>query len=513
MRTLVAGLRAFRRAPLAMLPLAVEGAVGAILVAVRAFPGGGASAPATAAFPLDVYFDVKQSLAAAPGWAWFAAAIGFGLLVRAGALAATFWLSEDRPAPFAEGWARAARLALEAAAALFPAAALFYIGVATRYAPFVWLAAVAGVLPAVVFARRAIRLDVGRGEPRGRGVPEVPGWLAYAYVVTAFGAAMTVLGRTSPLLSALLVLLLGPLHALFLLGWREHLAAETYPGGGTVSVTITVVVVGALIGMSFYDRVVRSPQPAARAPADGTLLLLGGVDSSSTSGALTELDPRELGFKDSRTVVLSYTGPGRRYVAADTRTDLDDVAHAVAQQVEEAEPPRLLLGHSQAGLILDRLLKDGLTAPERAVVLAAPPPEPPTIEAPAPGTNEPGRPAADVARGFAHVLGWIGLTPYTVDAPNAPPQLESVIAERSGTPRLSIWALGDSVWLEGDWRRPGEVNVVAITDHVGVTNDERALALARDFLQGRAVEDDAASWRGFAVALLSHAFAPWRPAI
>lgn len=485
--------------------------MGALLVATRAFPVGAASAPATAVFPLDVYFDVKQSLAAAPGWAWFVAAIGFGVLVRAGVLASTFWLSENRPAPFAQGWVRAAKLALSAGAALFPAAALFFIGVATRYAPFVWLAAAAGIVPAVIFARRAVRLDVGGGEPRGRGVPEVPGWLAYAYVVTSFGAAMTVLGRTSPLLAALLILLLGPLHALFILGWREHLVAETYPGGGTISVTITVVVLAGLIGMTFYDRVVRSPSPAARAPAAGTLLLLGGVDSSSTSGALTELDPRELGFKEGKTVVLSYRGGGESYVAADTRTDLDGVAHAVAEQIEQADPPRLLLGHSQAGLILDRLLADDLEAPDRAVVLAAPPPEPPTIHAPPPGMNEPGRPAADVARGFAHVLEWIGLTPYTVDAPNAPPQLDRVVATRASTPRLSIWALGDSVWLEGDWRRPGEVNVVAVTDHVGVTNDARALGLAHDFFEGRRIDDDAASWRGFAVSLLSHAFAPWRP--
>lgn len=496
---------------MAILPLAFEGVVGAVLVAFRAFPPSATSAPATAIFPLDVYFDVKQSLAFAPGWAWFVAAVALGILVRAAVLSSTLWLSEGRPGPFAVGWARATRLAGISALGLFPAAVLFFVGVATRYAPFVWLAALVGLVPAVIFARRGVRLDVGAGEPRGRGVPEVPGWLSYAYLVTALGAAMTVLGHTAAWLPGLLVMLIGPLHALFLLGWREHLRAETYPGGGAISVAVTVVVVGGLLLLTTYDRVIRNPAPAARAPAPGTLLLLGGVDSSSTTGALTEIDPRELGFKDSHTVVLSYRGPGTTYRPADTRTDLSRVAKLVAPEIDAATPPRLLLGHSQAALILDRLLSAGLQAPDRAAVLAGPPPQPPSISVPRPNTDGPGRVGADVARGFARVLDLVGINPYSVDVPNAPPQLDPVVVRHPGIPRLAVWALGDSVWLDGDWRRPGEVNVVALTDHVGVTNDERALAVTRDFFEGRRVEDDSASWRGFAVALLSHAFAPWRP--
>jgi hypothetical protein len=510
MRTLAAGLRALRRAPAAMIPLVVEGVAGGLLVATRAFPPDSAAAPSTAVFPMDLYFDLKQSLAYARGWAWFVAAIALGVLIRSGLLASTFWLSEGRPGPFAPGWARAAKLAATTTLALFPAAALFFIGVAIRYAPFVWLAAVVGILPAIIFARRAVRLDVGGGEPAGRGVPEVPGWFAYAYLVTALGAAMTVLGRTSPWLAGLLLLMLGPLHALFLLGWREHLAAETYPGGGAIAVTVTVLVIGGLASLTFYDRVIRSPQPSARAPAEGTLLLLGGVDSTSTTGGLTEIDPRELGFRESRTTVLSYRDGGVPYVGADTRTDLGDVGRSVSEQIAGADPPRFVLGHSQAGLILDRMIDSDLVLPDRAVDLAPPPPFPPPVFAPPPGVDATGRPGTDVARAFAHVLDLVGLTPYTVDAANAPPQLDEVVA-RGGLPRLSVWALGDSVWLEGDWRRPGEVNLVALTDHVGVTNNARALAAARDFFEGRRVEDDSASWRGFAVSLLSHAFAPWRP--
>lgn len=511
MRTLLAGIRAVRRVPAALAPLAIEGLVGAVLVVAGAFPASAASVPATASFPLDVYFDVKQSLAYARGWAWFAAAVGLGILVRGGVLATTLWLGEGRPGPLSHAWWSGSKLAATSVLALFPSAALFFVGVATRYAPFVGGAALLGIVPALLLARRAARLDVGGGEPPGKGVPEAPGWLSYVYLATAFGAAMTVLGRTSPWLAAALLLLLGPLHALFLLGWREHLNAETYPGGGTASMVVTVVVVGGLLATTIYDRAIRSAAPTAEAPAGGTLLLLGGVDSTSTTGALAGLDPRELGFRESRTEVVSYRGAGQEYGISDTHTDLTEVAHRVAEQVAEAGAPRFLLGHSQAGLILDRLLDDGLEAPDRAVSLAPSPPYPPPVAAPAPGVDAPARPGTDVARAFSGLLDAVGLQGFPVDVPNYPPHLEAIEVPGSGTPRLAVWALGDSVWLDGDWRRAGEINLVALTDHVGVANNARALAATRDFFAGRRIEDDSASWRGFAVSLLSHGFAPWRP--
>ena len=512
MRTLLAGLRAVRRAPAALAPLALEGLAGAILVVAGAFPASAASAPSTAVFPMDVFFDLKQSLAYARGWAWFFAAVGLGILVRSGVLATTLWLGEGRPGPFAHAWWSASKLAGASALALFPSAALFFAGVATRYAPFVWAAAVLGLVPAILLARRAARLDVGGGEPPGRGVPEAPGWLAYAYLATAFGAAMTVLGRTSPWLAAALLLLLGPLHALFLLGWREHLNAETYPGGGTAAVVVTVVVVGGLLAATVYDRAIRSAAPTAQAPASGTLLLLGGVDSTSDTGALAGLDPRELGFRESRTDVLSYRGAEEPYGIADTHQDLDDLAQRVSEQVAAASPPRFLLGHSQAGLILDRMIDDDLPAPDRAVSLAPSPPYQPPLDAPPPDVDAPGRPGTDMARVLSGLLDAVGLQAFPVDVANYPPRLETLEVAESDVPRLSVWALGDSVWLDGDWRRPGEVNVVAVTDHVGVANDSRSLRLARDFFMGRPVDDDSTSWRGFAVSLISHTFAPWRPA-
>ncbi|MGH2729993.1 MAG: hypothetical protein ACRDJI_05220, partial [Actinomycetota bacterium] len=306
MRTILGGIRALRRAPLAVVPLAIEGAVGGLLVGSGAWPAGAASASATAVFPLDIFFDLKQALAFGSDWSWVVAAALLAILTRGAVLAATLWLGDGAAGPFIDVWIRVCRLAGIAVLALFPSAALFFIGVATRYAPFVWIAAILGFVPAVVVARKAARLDAGRGLPNGRGVPEVPAFLAYAYLVSAAGAAMSVLSGASSWAAAALVACLGPLHALFLLGWREHLRAETYPGGGTVALAVTVIALGALSLASVYDRYFRNPAPVARVSQGGSLLLIGGADSTSTTGALIGIDARDFGFGRDHLRLLSY---------------------------------------------------------------------------------------------------------------------------------------------------------------------------------------------------------------
>ncbi|MDQ3958240.1 MAG: hypothetical protein M3273_07975 [Actinomycetota bacterium] len=510
MRTILAGLRVLREAPLAIAPLSIEGLVAAVLMLAGAFPGGGAAAASSAVFPLDVFFDVKQALAYGRGWPWFAAAMALSVLVRSGVLAATLWLRDGARTSLAGAWAGALGLAALAVAAMVPSAALLFLGVALRYAPFVWLGALAGVVPAIYLTRRAAALDTGAGSPGGRGVPEIGTFLGYAFFVTALAAAMAVLGGTGRWASALLLACSGPLHALYLLGWRGHLEEETYPAGGTLAVTVTVVGVVGLFGAAVFDRYVREPAPVARTRTGGTLLLLGGVDSTSTTGALSEIDPRDFGFDERDAAVLSYTGEGRRYGRADTHRDLERVAEVVAAQISGAPGEAFLLGHSQAAGIVDRILRAG-PGPEASVILAPPPSRPPPVELPRPGARGPGKPGTDLARVLAEVFAALGLGPIEVDAPAAPPRLRTVTVADTATRRLAVWALGDSVWLQGDWRREGEVNVVAISDHVGVTNDVRAVDAARRFFAGQRVESDEATWRGALAAALRYAFEPWRP--
>ena len=190
---------------------------------------------------------------------------------------------------------------------------------------------------------------------------------------------------------------------------------------------------------------------------------------------------------------------------------MNAVARIVSLQIESAPEPRALLGHSQAALILDRILRMGLPAPERAVVVAPSAPAPPSVDVPPPGTDARGRVGGDIARAFSRGLDLAGLTPFDVDAPASPTNLEQFVIADPPVPRLAIWALGDSIWLEGDWRRPGETNIVVLTDHVGATNNGRTAEAAREFLAGRRVADDSASWQGLMVSILRYAFSPWRP--
>ena len=511
MRTILAGIRALRKTPLAALPLVAEGIIGGLLVLAGAVPASAAGVPSTAVFPLDIFFDLKQSIAFGEDWSYVVAALGVAIIVRGGVLASTLWLSEGRPGSFALAWARGCRIALIAVFVLLPSAALFFTAAATRYAPFLWVGALLGVVGSILIARKATKIDVGGGESQGGGVPEAPNFISYAYLVTAFGAAMSFLAEDSKWPAALLLMCLGPLHALFLVGWREHLRAGTYPGGGTIVTVVSILLIAALFTLSAYDRFIRDPSPVRKAPARGMLILLGGADSTSKTGALADLDPRILGFPRGAARQLSYAGAGKPYGIEDTRESLLRSARVIGPQIASAEQPRHFIGHSQAGLILDRLAELNLPLPEKAVLLATPPETQPTVDIPRADQSGPGRAGGDLARGISWLLDKVGGQAFDVDAPNTPTNLRSVDPRTNPTPTLAVWALADSVWLEDDWRRPTDINIVALTDHVGVTDNAQALAAARDFYDEKKVPDDESSWKGIAVGVLRYGFAPWRP--
>jgi hypothetical protein len=491
--------------------LAVEGVIVGGLIATNALPARASSVPAGALFPLDVYFDIKHWVAFAPGWVSLVLLIGMGLLVRTSVLAATLALGDEQPLRNSKAWLGCLRLTATAALAFVPVAILFFSGAALRYAPFIWVAAPIGLAIAISFCRRGIRLDTGAGAPPILGLPEAASFLSYAFVVAIAGACVSSLGGHSRILGALFVACLGPLHALFLLGWRENARAGTYPGGGAISVAVTVVLAVSILAGTVYDRYIRTAPPVAEARSPGSLLLLGGADSTSTTGALQGIDVRSIGYTESRARVLSYVGPGRRYGRIDTHGDPSEVASTVARQISSVKGSVRVLGHSQASLILDHVVARRGAEPDAIAVLAPAPPRPPALDVPPPGSSGPGRVGGDTARGLAAVLRAIGLPGFDIDAPAAPLNLVVSPSVISRVPRMAVWALADSVWLDQDWRRPGELNFVVISDHVGATTNGRSLFLVDRFFAGHSLEGDEASWRGTLVPILRYAFEPWRP--
>ena len=118
---------------------------------------------------------------------------------------------------------------------------------------------------------------------------------------------------------------------------------------------------------------------------------------------------------------------------------------------------------------------------------------------------------ADLARGLSWIFRLAGRPGLDLDGPASPTNLDAVAVRGAGVPRMAIWPLADSVWLDGDWRRPGEINVVVVSDHVGVTNNGEALHAAKAFVAGGTFESDLTSWTGMLVPVVRYLFEPWRP--
>ena len=483
----------------------------ALAIGLGLLPPVPQSVIAGAVFPLDVLFDVKRSIGFAHSWVGLFIALLLSVAVRSSILTAAIHLSGDSELSVKALMKRSAQTVATAVVALFPGAALFFIGVVLRYAPFVWLAALATFVPALLMARRAAwlgREDLGRAAP----APYLGSFLVNSAILCLGGAAMSALGHSGSWSAALVPLVLAPVQAAFFFGWRAQVSGAAQPEKSRVFLGVTtaslvlfaVLVMGdRMAGDDFGNRTV--------AGRDGSLVLLGGADSTTTSGSLYGFDVRVLGWEQPDGSLLSYSD-GSRYTKADTRRDLDDVAVIIADQIETGSPPVAVFGHSQAALILDRMIVAGLTVPEDAVVISPPPATAPDLNVPPPDEVGEGRPGGDLARGFSWLLDRVGLSPYDVDAGASPTKLGDVVpANDGGVRRMSVWALGDSVWLDSDWRREDETNIVSISDHVGAVNDLYALDRARRFFAGDEIGDDEGSWRGALATTLRYAFAPWRP--
>lgn len=503
MRTLLAGIGIAKRTPLSLVPTTVEAALAAVLVLVGVFAADTASVSGAGVYPMGVFHDLKQALAFA-SWPVFIVALAASVAIRSLTLSSTLWWAEGRHGRLTVPWLRMIRWSGLALATLFPSALLYTVGVAVRYAPFIWAAGGLGVFAAALLARGAVAMDAGSGLPQTATVPEFGSFLGYGLFLSAAGALVQTTVDAAWAF-ALLFLLLGPLNGLMLLGWRERLRGGARSGAASFVVAFVLIGPFLLLAVSVNDRSLRNPQPEGELRREVRLATLQGIDSTTTTGALSEFDPRDVGVARGRRALLSYRTAGEPYEAADTRGDLDRTARRVADQLRGLDGPVLVLGHSQASLIMDRALRDDPLGVESVAILA------PSPSSPSPLDLAPGTPGNLAAAGFARLLDLVGITPFDVDTKASPTNLKEVVVTEGRVPRLAVWALGDSVWLDEDWRRPGEQNVVVLTDHVGITKNDRALGTAARFFRGNRTEDDETSWRGLLVEITRYVFEPWRP--
>jgi len=496
--------------PLAALPLTIEGFLLAALLLLGLVPTNGTVAPAAAVWPFDLYFDLKQNVAYSSGWLAFGFILVGLILFRSTLLALTATLVDGPDASIGKAVRGAVALGLVGALLLIPVAGLYFVAVAIRYAPFAWVAGGLGLLIGWRLCRRGVALDAGVPN-QGGPVPEFSSFVLYAVALMGLGAALASLSGRSTGAAALLVVFAGPFHALVWIGWRRRAAEGVASSEGRALAALAFFLVMTFFISSAIDRNLRD-YDVVPADYEGSLLLLGGADSTSKTGALADLDPGALGYGRDQTELLSYTSDGRPYTKTDTRRDLDATAVRVAEQIAETrDEPVALLGHSQAALILDRIYDRSSTRPEAAAVISPSPTKPPSLEVPPPNQDGAGRVGGDLARAYAVILDVVNLATYDIDVPSAPVDLERVEVADTGTPRLALWALGDSILLEDDWRRKGETNLVVFSDHVGATRNPRALDSARLFLQGEDIPSDDSSWRAVVVNAFRFAFEPWRP--
>ena len=483
----------------------LEGLVGAVLVLSGVFASDPATLPAVGVYPMGLFHDLKQNLAFADGWPIFVLLLMVSVAVRSATVAATYWISEGRVGSLLQPWARMLRWSALSVAVLLPVVVLYLVGTGIRYAPFIWVAGAVGVFGSALLARGAVAMDAGGGLPQTATIPEIGSFLAYGLILSGIGAAVDRFAD-EPWAWAMTLLVVGPLSGVMLLGWRERLRAGKRSAFANVVLGLGVAATLVLAGASIYDRLMRNPMPEQDLRRDAELALLQGVDSTDETGALSDFDPRDVGIARGHDRILSYVGVGEPYDAEDTHADLNRTASRIVDQLDELDPPAVVLGHSQASLIMDRAYQQGVPGGlESVVVLAPPPTSPPSLRA------RSGTPGYVAAEGLAAFLDLVGLTPFDIDAPASPMRLQEVEVEAAPVARLAVWALGDSVWLDGDWRRAGELNAVALTDHVGVTKNERALALTTRFFRGEEVPDDESGWRGALAEVLRYSFEPWRP--
>ncbi len=269
----------------------------AALLLLGLVPANGSVAPAAAVWPFDLYFDLKQTVAYSSGWLAFGAILVVVILIRSLLLALTATLADGPDASIRRALRGAVGLGLVGALLLVPVAGLYFVAVAIRYAPFAWVAGGLGLLIGWRLCRRGVGLDAGVAA-QGGPVPEFSSFVLYAVALIALGATIASLSGRSTAAAALLVVCVGPLHALVWIGWRRRAAEESLrPRAERWRHSPSFFL--AFFTSSAIDRNLRD-YDVVPADYEGSLLLLGGADSTSKTGTLLISTPVPSGMRPAR---------------------------------------------------------------------------------------------------------------------------------------------------------------------------------------------------------------------
>lgn len=438
------------------LPLAGVAAAVLLLVVIGIFPVWPGLIQLVALPPLDLMSDLRVLLVYAPGWPAFVVALVGLIAVRAAVLALLLGgLTRDR------FWfaVRFYLLVLPVAAG---AAAVTYTGQAILFYGAFWV----GLVIVIVLLALAAAVP-WLAPPRLRsGLRRALSDKFRLGTVGAYLAALLVLGMAADASGTAVTLLAVAVSAG--LTWLTAQALYADPGLVVARRLVAVLPAAALVALGAVaftgaDSPLRAPYPDE--PRAGSIMLMSGIDSSSGSGAMLEIDPHALRYPCDQTFYFSYAGPGdgqpqedaiceiehgAPYDPIDTMRSRAEVVPFLEAQVAEMQPPAVVAGHSQgAWLLWEAAAEDRLPGVEIIVLVG--PFSASTVGYPEAGTDAQGRVGRMVLGVFTNVARPGGTTTFAPDSPLGrewladPDAIEQTLARPlpAGIRALSIPSLFD----------------------------------------------------------------------
>lgn len=302
--------------------------------------------------------------------------------------------------------------------------------------------------------------------------------------VGAYLALLALLGGLADLGGEWAAVGLVPISAALMALTARALVAD--PGWRWARRTVAALPAVGLAGLLAV--VVTGPAGPSRAtrldpPREQTLFLMSGIDSSSGSGAMLEIDPRALGWDCENTRYVSYAGPGggqpqrearcpidhgAPYRAQDTLRPTRELLVLLEEQLAAADGPTVLLTHSQ-GVWISWLAAAEGRAPslEALVLVGAFPDNPAPYQVAGTGPGRLGGPILDLLVGIGRPG---GTSVFEPDSPLGREWLAHPTAIRDTMAQdlpdhlrvLSVTSVFDHPLMPRGWRIHGAVDACPV---------------------------------------------------